>query len=183
MLTITIPGNEDYDESTQRFVKSTPDVTYHLEHSLVSLSRWESKWEKPFLTDEKKSDDEIWDYIQCMEVDGQEIDRSRVTQAMVAQINTYIAAKRTATTFAEVPGAPQAPSREIVTSELVYYWMVALNIPFECQHWHINRLLTLVKVCNRKNQPNKKSGPMTADAKAQRRALNAQRRAQMGTTG
>ena len=146
MLQITIPPVELWDEEKQEFSMSK-EYTLQLEHSLVSLSKWESKWCKPFLTKEPKTYEETLDYIKCMtltqnvkpEVYGY------LTRANVDDINNYIDAPMTATTFSEERRG--SAGREQVTAELVYYWMIALNIPFECQKWHLNRLLTLIKVC------------------------------------
>ena len=146
---------EGWDEKTQQFVD--PEyVTLKLEHSLVSLSKWESKWCKPFLSKESKSPEETIDYIRCMTIDD-DVDPvvyALITNEHINQVNDYIAAPMTATTFYE--DKTSSKSKETITSELVYYWMVALTIPFECQYWHLNRLLTLVRVCNIKNSPPKK---------------------------
>lgn len=181
MLQLAVPVRpEGWDESRQEFVDPIY-VTLQLEHSLVSLSKWESKWCKPFLSKMDKSYEETLDYIKFMtltsDVDPDVYDH--LSMQNVAQINEYINAPMTATTFSSDDGHKH--SREIVTAELVYYWMIALNIPFECQHWHLNRLLTLVRVCNIKNQPPNK---MTANEIMKRNAaLNAARRAQLNTKG
>lgn len=180
MLEITIPSRELFDESTQEFIK-TKEQTLRLEHSLVSLSKWESKWCKIFLSKEEKTLEETLDYIRCMTL-TQNVDPNvynYLTTENITQINQYIEAPMTATTFHDDKTSKN--SRELVTSELVYYWMIALNIPFECQKWHLNRLLTLIRVCNIKNQPPKKMGKReTASSYAQ---LNAARRKQMNTKG
>jgi hypothetical protein len=180
MLRILITLQEVFREETSEFVPQ--DVfPVDLEHSLVSLSKWESKWEIPFLKEEKKTDEQVSDYIQMMiigEIPPGEI-LARLSAENIRQINDYIAAKMTATWFTE----RQAPrqNRDIITAELIYYWMISLNIPFECQHWHLNRLLTLIRVCNIKNAPAKK---MTkSEAMAQQRVLNAQRRNRTGSRG
>ena len=180
MLTITVPAFEMWDEKNEKFV-NIKECTLQLEHSLISLSKWESKWCKPFLFTKEKTEEETLDYVRCMTL------TSRVspevyyglTSENIKAINRYIEAPMTATCF----GADRngRGNREIVTSELIYYWMIALNIPFECQKWHLNRLLTLIRVCNIKNQPAKKMsrrGIMSSNA-----ALNAARRKQLGTNG
>lgn len=179
MLRITIPGGEEFDDATSTFT-SYETITVRLEHSLVSLSKWESKWCLPFLSDTtEKTDEQTLDYIRCMDLDDNpDFLPRRLSQAQLSAINAYISSKATATTFSD---ERSSPSREIITSEVIYHWMVALTIPFECQYWHLNRLITLVKVCNKKNQPNKKMS--RADLAARNRQLNAQRRAQMGTQG
>ena len=180
MLQITLPAIEQWDEEKQEFIQ-TKGQTLQLEHSLVSLSKWESKWNKPFLSKEAKTHEETLDYIKCMTI-NQHVDPdvyNGITTEHISKINKYIEAPMTATTFVESKQSKH--SREIITSELIYYWMIALQIPFECQKWHLNRLLTLVRVCNIKNAPPKKmSKRATANQYAQ---LNAARRQQMNTRG
>lgn len=179
MLRITIPSIELFDESQNKFSKSK-EVTLQLEHSLVSISKWESVWRKPFLTKEKKTKAETIDYIKCMTI-SQNIDPkiyNYIPKEIMDQIIKYIETPRTATT---VPETSSKASREIVTSELIYYWMVTFNVPFECQTWHLDRLLTLIKVINIKNQPNKKGNKK--DIMARNAALNAKRKAELKTTG
>ena len=152
-----------------------------LEHSLVSLSKWESKWCKPFFSKQEKTYEETIDYIKCMTITQNVKDDvyTRLTNDNVMQINKYIEAPMTATTFSK--DANGKGGKEIITSELIYYWMIALNIPFECQKWHINRLLTLVRVCNVKNEPSKKMSKK--DIMSRNRALNAARRKQLNSKG
>lgn len=181
MLRIIIPAIEQWDELKQEFVQ-TKGQTLQLEHSLVSLSKWESKWNKPFLSKGDKTYEETLDYIKCMTVTPN-VDPdvyNGLTQEHIHQINSYIEAPMTATTFRETKRG--GSNREIITAELIYYWMIALNIPFDpCQKWHLNRLLTLVRVCNIKNSPPKKmSKRATASQYAQ---LNAARRQQFNTRG
>lgn len=180
MLKITVPGNEFFDEKNQKFITKN-DVVLEMEHSLVSLSKWESIHEKPFLSSDEKSSEETLSYIKLMTLTENVSDEVylRMTNENLEQINAYISAKMTATWFKEAPGARR--SREVITSELIYYWMVSLNIPFETQYWHLNRLFTLIKVCNEKNAPAKKMS--RKDALAERRALNASRRSQLNTKG
>ena len=180
MLEIKIPAMELFDERTGEFINIT-EQTLRLEHSLVSLSKWESKWCKPFLSKTEKSREETIDYIKCMTL-SQNVDPkvyNYLTESNFREINKYIEAPMTATTFSDEKGSKG--SREQVTAELIYYWMVALNIPFECQKWHLNRLLTLVKVCNIKNQPPKKMSKR--DVMSRNAALNAARRKQLNTKG
>lgn len=179
MLQITIPAREQFDEVRGEFIY-TPSQTLRLEHSLVSISEWEAKWQKPFLTKEEKTTNEVLDYVRCMTL-NEGVDPNIYTclsAENVKEINDYISSPRSATTFRE---EKKSGGREIITSELIYYWMVSLTIPFECQYWHLNRLLNLVKICNIKNEPPKK---MSKGALMRRNsALNAQRRAQMNTKG
>lgn len=179
MLEITIPAVEQWDQIKQEFINK-PAQTLRLEHSLVSLSKWESKWCKAFLTKNEKTIEETLDYIRCMTI-TQNVDPEvyiHLTPDNIAQINAYIEAPMTATYFSQDKGKP---SNEQITAELIYYWMIAFNIPFECQKWHLNRLLTLVRVCNVKSQPPKKMSKK--EIMSRNAALNAQRKAQLGTKG
>ena len=180
MLTITIPSTEQFDEIKGEFVY-VKEQTLQLEHSLISISKWESKWCKPFLGKQEKTTEEVIDYIKCMTLNSNVSDDAYrcLTQNNINAINNYIAAPMTATTFFDDKHSKN--NRETITSELIYYWMIALNIPFECQKWHLNRLLTLVRVCNIKNSPPKKMGKRaTANQYAQ---LNAARRKQFNSKG
>ena len=180
MLHITIEATECWDESKREFV-NIKEQTLQLEHSLVSLSKWESKWHKAFLAKREMSYDEILDYIKCMTITQNVKPEvySCLTQENIDQIYNYIQNPMTATYFSKEQNGKS--SSEIVTSELIYYWMVALNIPFECQKWHLNRLLTLIKVCNIKNQPHKKMN--RRDVLSRNHALNAARRKQLNSKG
>lgn len=179
MLKITIPALELFDERTNEFIYYD-DECLELEHSLVSISKWECKWNKPFLHSSEKSVEEILDYVRCMittpDIDPEII--GRLTEKNIKEINEYIDAPMTATTFHNMN---KESSREIITSEIIYYWMITFNIPFECQHWHLNRLLTLIRVCNVKNNPPKKMSK--EEILARNRELNAQRRKQLNTRG
>ena len=180
VLVIHIPESEVYDEEHNLFV-TLKAQTITLEHSLVSISKWESKWNKPFLSKDAMSYEETVDYIRCMTL-TQNVDPNiyyRIDQPSIDRITEYINSPMTATTFSK--NLHEKPSREIVTSELIYYWMIALEIPFECQKWHLNRLLTLIRVCNIKNAPSKKMSKK--DIMSQNRALNAARRAKSGSKG
>jgi hypothetical protein len=180
MLRIIIPAVEQWDEAKQEFIY-TKEQTLSLEHSLVSISKWESKWCKPFLTKQEKTFEETLDYIKCMTL-TQNVDPevyNYLTNENIKEINEYIGAPMTATYFSDEKTSKT--SREQVTAELIYYWMIAFNIPFECQKWHLNRLLTLIKVCNIKNQPPKKRSKK--DIMSRNAALNAARRKQLNTKG
>lgn len=181
MLTITIPATTLWDERNEKFVK-TKEQTLQLEHSLVSLSKWESKWCKAFLGKSAKTDEEILDYIKCMTI-TQNVDPevyNSLTDENIRRINKYIEAPMTATRFPKTEN--EKTSREVATNELIYYWMITLNIPFECQKWHLNRLLTLIRVCSMKNAPRRKKGSNRNTA-ADYASMNAARRKKLGTRG
>lgn len=181
MLTIYAGAEEHYDEETQSF-SYVGGIMIQLEHSLAVLSKWESKFEKPFLSPQKKTREEVITYIQEM-IMTPEISPDIInsfTEKNFADINAYMEAKQTATWFSDSPHAPKT-SQEIITSELIYYWMVSYKIPWEAQHWHLNRLFTLIKVFNAKSE---KPKPMSkGEAAARRRQLNEERRKQYGTSG
>lgn len=182
MLQITVPLNEEgWDEEKQEFV-APKTMTLQLEHSLISLSKWESKWCKAFLSKGEKTYEETLDYIKCMTITknvNEEV-YMKLTRANIDAINKYIEAPMTATRFysddKKKPG-----SKETITSELIYYWMIALQIPVEFEKWHLNRLLTLIEVCNRKNQPPKKRSQR--EIMSRNTALNAARKKQLNTRG
>lgn len=179
MLDVTIPSIELFNEANQKFIDSTK-VTLRLEHSLVSISKWESVWRKPFLTKDKKTKAETLDYIRCMTI-TQNVDPNvykYIPASIMEQIVSYIETPRTATFINDTS---TSVNREVITSELIYYWMVTFNIPFECQTWHLDRLLTLIKVINFKNQPKKKTN--RRDLIERNRALNEKRKAELKTAG
>lgn len=183
MLTIIIPSVDLFDDTSKEFI-TTEEVTLQLEHSLVSLSKWESIFEKPFLGDEKKTTPETLAYVEAMTISPELPSEvySRLSNANIEEIGNYIDAKMTATWFTDTKSkVPGAFKKEVITAEIIYYWMISLNVPFECQHWHLNRLLTLIKVCNQKNAPEKKMGKQ--ELVARNRALNEARRAQLNTKG
>ena len=180
MLTLEIAGEEYFNEELSEF-ELRDGFTLELEHSLVSLSKWESKFNKPFLGETERTLEELLYYIECMiltpNFPPEVLSRFSVDNFKV--INEYIESKQTATTFSE---RPQRKGRgETVTSELIYYWMVAFNIPFECETWHLNRLFALIRICNIKNSPPKKMSK--GEIARRNRELNDQRRAALGTTG
>ena len=169
MIRILLPEKELYDEVNNKFVY-LPSRELILEHSLVSISKWESF-------------DEVMDYIKCMCVEEleDENDLYRLSEENVSDINAYIQDSMTATTFSDFSDNKNTKSREIITSEIIYYWMIANNIPFECQYWHLNKLLTLIKVCSIKNSPEKKMS--TSEILSRNKALNAARRKKMNSKG
>ena len=180
MLQITIPTLELYDEDKEEFLY-VKGQTLQLEHSLVSLRKWESKWNKAFLSTKEKTYEETIDYIKCMTI-TQNVNPDvykYIPSGDIERIRDYIDAPMTATYFSE--DKTKKPSREIVTAELIYYWMISLNIPFECQKWHLNSLLTLIRVCDIKNSPPKKRS--RRQILSENAALNAQRRKKFNSKG
>lgn len=171
---------EQWDEKNEVFIDPVVQ-TLELEHSLVSLSKWESKYCKPFISKEEKTAEETLDYIKFMTLTPNVDPRvyMYLTEKQVKEINEYIEAPMTATTFPESKGG--GSNNEQITAELMYYWIVALQIDFECQYWHLNRLLTLVKVCNFKNQPPKKMSHQ--ETVSRNKALNEARKKKYNTKG
>lgn len=181
MLVITIPSAEWFDEERNMFIRSK-ERTLHLVHSLVSVSKWEATWHKPFLSKDRKTLAESIDYVRCMTL-TQNVDPKvykLLTNENMTQINDYIASPMSATKIPQFHKS-KGPNREVVTSELIYYWMIALGIPFECQKWHLNRLLNLIEICNIKNQPKKKMSKR--EIMSRNRSLNAERKKALNTKG
>lgn len=180
MLNIIVPSQELWDDKTQEFVY-TDEQSLRLEHSLVSLSKWESKWHKPFFSKEAKTFEETLDYIRCMTLtqNVNPIVYNSLSDENISRINEYIDDPMTATWFInEEKGGFNGRQ---ITSELIYYWMVTLKIPFECQKWHMNRLLTLIKVCNIEGQPKKNLSQR--EIMQRNAALNAERKKKLKTKG
>lgn len=180
LLIVEVPvGPEGFDNQGQTFIEPKKFLLA-LRHSLVSLSKWESFYEKPFLNSKEKTSEETLHYIKDMAVTPDvppEVFES-LTDENIQTITAYITRKMTATTVYE---ANSAPARDVITAELIYYWMISLGIPFECQYWHLERLLMLIRVCNLKNSPPKKLSH--SELMARNRALNEQRRNQLNTKG
>lgn len=180
MLIITIPQTELWDEGKQEFI-TIKEQTLQLEHSLVSLSRWESKWHKAFLSKKEKTYEETLDYVRCMTITKNVAPETYyyLSNKNMELIDQYINDPMTATYISEDRNS--RPNNEQVTAELIYYWMIALGIPHEYEKWHLNRLLTLIKVCNRKNTPPKKRSKK--ELMSRNAALNAARRKQLNSRG
>lgn len=181
MLTLDVLGEEYWDEKKERFV-FPKQFRLELEHSLVSLSKWEQKHKKPFLSMKQPSAEELMDYIRAMLLTPDVTDEmlAMLSESDFEQIASYINDPMTATWFSE--GPKQKNQTEQFTSELIYYWMTAFNIPVHpAETWHLNRLFTLIRIANVKNSKPQKMNPN--EARAQRERLNAERRAQLGTNG
>lgn len=181
MLIIDLPEEESWDEENQEFVYGRP-FQIQLEHSLLSLSKWESKWNEPFLDKKDMTDEQVLDYIRCMTITQnvpEDVYR-RLSLNYTDKIIQYVQAPMTATWFSNSEEKSRI-NNERVTAELIYYWMVALQIPFECQKWHLNRLITLIRVCIVKNQPPKKMSHR--EIANRNRALNEARKKALGTKG
>lgn len=180
MLKLIVPGNEYFNEKSEEF-EMHGDIELLLEHSLVSLSKWESKVKKPFLSSASKTTEEILAYIETMILPpfppGEIL--YRLSQKDIDAVQEYIESSESATTFGLMPEVKG--KGETITAELIYYWMVSFQIPFECQYWHLNRLFALIRICNIKNSsPTKMSKAEMARKYAE---LNEKRKAQYGTRG
>lgn len=188
-MKLVVPGVEQYDPVENLFY-TTKDTTLVLEHSLLSISKWESKWKVPYIATSATgmTRAQFQDYVRCMTI-SQNIDPlvySAITLENQKEIVDYIGDSMTATTINKqnIPkGGPGSGGKkgQIITSELVYYWMTALNIPFECQKWHFNRLMTLIQVASIEQQPPKQMSKR--DVMKQNKALNAARRAKLHSKG
>jgi hypothetical protein len=180
VLSLPIYGPESYDEINDRFTHAEL-FRLELQHSLVSLSKWEAKFEKPFLGEGEKTDEELLWYIEAMH-QGPELPKDfavHMTQSDFQAVNDYLNAKNTATWFSSVDD--EKSKNEVITAEIIYYWLVSLNVPFEVEHWHLNRLMTLIRVINEKNAPPKK---LTREQIIERnRRLNEERQRKYNTTG
>jgi hypothetical protein len=184
MLTITIPGRDHFNEEDNTF-STVGEIVLELEHSLVSLSKWESKWQIPFLSKEAKTDEQLFDYVLMM-IQTPGIGRDvlmKLAPEQITEIQEYIQSPESATTFYDPPGYKAGMQKETITAELIYYWMCAAAIPFECQYWHLNRLFALIRIHGIKSSG--KTGPKLPPAEIARRnrELNEQRKAKLGTRG
>ena len=181
MLTITIPASEYYNQKEDRFYTLSKPQTITLEHSLVSISKWEAKWHKPYLSEDPKTLEESIDYVRCMTL-TQNVKPdvyNFLSRDNFLDINAYINDPMTASSVSNKN--EKRRSREIVTSELIYYWMIALTIPMKCEKWHLNRLLMLIRICEAKQEPLKKMSK--GDVMRSNKSLNAARRKKTGSRG
>lgn len=179
MLQIILPEIRSFDERTEEFITLSP-VTLKLEHSLISLHKWESKWHKSYLHSQNLSSEEVLDYIRCMSLDPN-LDvkvLDRLTQSNLKQIEEYVHNPMTATTFNV---KDRKRDKTIITAEVLYYYMINFGIPFECAKWHLNQLFALIQVCSLKNAPSKKTNKK--ETAANWAALNKARRARTGSRG
>lgn len=191
MLKIKIPDQPKeqlWDEVHECFIyrDGVKGCELTLEHSLLSVSKWESIWCKPFLTEQDKTVEELLSYVECMTVTPINVDPEvykRIPQTEFDKVNEYINSPSTATTFGGPKGGKGGRGGEIITSELIYYWMTACNIPFECQKWHLNRLLTLIRVCEIKNDPKGQKKISATELRRDYDRMNDIRRAKMHTKG
>ena len=180
MLTIIIPENEQFNSVTNEFIY-IKEQTLTLEHSLLSLTKWEAKWKKPFLHTQNKTWDQALDYIRCMTI-NKNVDPvvyMNLPKEVIDRINKYIEDPMTATTFRD---STTRGSSEIVTSEVIYFWMLNYGIPFECEKWHLNHLLALIKVCSIKSQTSDKK-MSNAERLARYKDINKMRRKTLNTKG
>lgn len=178
MLRLTVPAYELFDEANQEFI-TIGEQHLELEHSLHAVAEWEAKYHKPFLTRDNKTEEESINYIRCMMLTPvDEAFYQHMPTWVFNEIVNYMDDPMTATTIKKQNGPP---NREIITAELVYYWMIAAGVPFECEYWNLNRLFTLIEVCNIKSQPPKKMG--RNELRQRNAALNAARRAKFHSKG
>lgn len=181
MLQITIPETELFNNSTQTF-DTVKAQTLQLEHSLISVAKWESKWKKPFLSDKVRNIEESIDYIKCMTL-TQNVNQAcyeNIPQSLFTDITAYIDDSMTATSFSN-GGSGRSSRSQTITAEIVYYWMISFNIPFECQKWHLNRLMTLIQVCSIKQENPKKMSKQRI--LQENKATNEARRKELNTSG
>jgi len=184
MLHIKVDGNEFFNEDTQEFIQVKPQELT-MEHSLLSVSKWEAIWKKPFLSNENKTKEEYISYFKCMTINSNvdPLVYDCLTVKQIARIKNYIDDPHTATTINDARIQKTAPKRaRVITSELIYAWMIANNIYKDCEKWHLSRLMTLIRVCSIENNPNKKKMGKK-DIYRQNRELNAARRAKYHTHG
>ena len=182
MLELKVSEKELFNDDEGTFV-AVAAQTLELEHSLISVSKWESKWRKPFLIEGKHDPEAYVDYIRCMCITRnvpEEVFLS-LSSEEIQLLTEYIDTEQTATWFNETPGDNKPKPTQAITSELIYYWMIAYNVPAEYQKWPLSRLLTLIRVCEAKNAPQKKQSK--AELHARMRALNAERRAKQNGKG
>lgn len=179
MLYVTVSSGEIFDETTWTFTEIKPTVI-QLEHSLLAISKWESKWKKPFMSTEQKTEEEFRDYVRCMTI-NRNVDPNvyyKLTAADYRKIDNYIHDPMTATVFGNV--RKERPSHKQVTSELIYFWMCQAQIPFEAEKWHLNRLMTLIRIYSVENNPKKMS---KNDIYKNNRAINEARKAKYNSRG
>lgn len=175
MIQIVVPKGEVFDNTNQLFRRVTKDTTLQLEHSLISLQKWEAKWHVPFLSSKEKTLEQTIDYIRCMCLTPnvkEDVFYCIPTTEMV-RIADYIDDPMTATTVRHRGKPGGAKKKKIVTAEVIYYWMVALNIPTEYRKWHLNQLLMLIQVINAENESqNPKNKRKKHEILADYRAIN-----------
>lgn len=180
MLKVIVEGQELFDAETSTF-SETETIELELEHSLLSLSKWESKHEKPFLSSKDLTRDETFDYVMCM-ILTPGITKDMIEHAtvqIVSEVNAYINSPQSATKFGELP--KKRIQGEVITSELIYYWLSAFSLNWEAQHWHLNRLFSLIRIANNKNSPPEKIS--NAERARRMHDLNERRKAELGTRG
>ena len=181
MLRLLIPKREYWDPIREKFI-TIPEVKVELEHSLNALSKWESKWHIPFHSDKPKTNEQNIDYVRCMCLDAN-VDPNvfnYLTEQNVNDISDYIQDSSTATWFSETK---KTGRKDVITAEIIYYWMTVYNIPSEYEYWHLNKLLTLLRVCAEKNNTDANGKKMNKMTASQRQKLNAARKKKYHTRG
>ena len=182
MLELKVVLKDEYDEENNQFVTETRELL--LEHSLVSLSKWEAKYEKPFIGNDSLTSEELADYIMFMNRGEEPLDihtLNKLGQDELSLISKYIESKQSATWFSSPDTNQGMGERQVVTSEIIYYWMISYRIPIECEQWHLNRLITLIRVFGEQNKPKEKMSPQ--QQAEMYRDLNAKRKRELKTSG
>lgn len=191
MLEVIIPGRDDlFDNKTETFYKIS-ETKLQLEHSLLSIRKWEAKWHCPFLSTNLNPVQSI-DYIRCMALNDKNVDPVTylfIPQDVINTISDYINDPMTATTFSDAKEKMMGAKRrnEVITAEIIYYWMISLNIPWEFERWHLKQLFTLIKTVSIKNEEadpmKKKKRKGSKEAAMERNRINMERRAKYGSKG
>lgn len=177
MLELHISETELWDPVSEKFLL-VKEQSLPLEHSLLSISKWEEKWHKPMplINNERLSGDEFLDYVRCMTIsrNPDPLVYRCITAREVEAIMAYINDPHTATWFGNEKSGGN--DKRPLTTELIYHLMFAFGVSKECEKWHLNRLMTQLRVEYEESKPSKKKTP--AEIAERHRMLNAKRRAE-----
>ena len=187
MIQIVVPKSEVFDNTNQIFRRVTKETTLQLEHSLISLQKWEARWHTPFLVKKGKTLEQTIDYIRCMCLtpNVKEDVFYCIPKSEMTRIANYIDDPMTATTVTTRGKGPGPKKKnKIVTAEVIYYWMISLNIPNEYRKWHLNQLLMLIRVINAENASNDPNNKRKKhEVLADYRAINEANKKRFNTKG